>query len=423
MPRALFALALSLAVLATTPRAHATPNAAAALTAARAKLGLPALRVDPNAATIAGLLAHPQAITCPGSCAAFLDASGKIDPEKYYDYLSGSKRKLELLGLSDSALATPLDNGLRTYVGDPRVTGFATAVNSAGVNVVVFVFDPATRLAGTVALSKPIDFAGTLRLLVPGARTTQARLLDGRGRPLANVTALSSAGLDGAHMVSILLPALPLAWGTSYRLQLDHTSFSLRTPPFPTAVARRSWQFQPSMSASDRREFSAAFTRAPQLYRRVAGLLDGLVAVSAGAGCDRRESSCARSGSHPVIVMNPQHLADPATARFVALHEFGHIVQFYGLDAGAIPAFQALFARSPAWQSCYRERTSGVCTPLTEILADQFAFWADPQAGQESGYSDPRLATAAQFESVLRAHLSLRIVPGLMPPGSYSSPR
>jgi len=416
----LLALAGLLGALAAAPRAQAT-DVAASIAAARARVGLPALQADPAAATIADIVAHPRAVECPGDCAAIEGADGKLDLDKYYDYLTGTTRQVDVVGVSDADLPAGILSTLGAVIGDPRVSGFAVADSGVGRHVVVFVLDPAAAFTKPVLLSGSVNFAGTLHLLVAGAPPARTRLLDGRGRVIVGAVRVDTAGaLAGSTVVSVSLPGLPLQWGRSYLLQVGTATIRLRTPAFPASVAHRDWQFQPSMTAADRRVFESAFARAPLLYRQVAGLLNGLVTVSAGSTCGAAVS-CARSGSPPSIVMNPQHLADPLVARFVTLHEFGHIVEFYALDDEAQTAFEQLFVRSPRWRTCFRDTLTGGCAPMQEILADQFAFWASGDTRWTSGYSDPPLATPAQFEAVLRRHLALRIVPGLMPPALYTS--
>ncbi len=99
-----------------------------------------------------------------------------------------------------------------------------------------------------------------------------------------------------------------------------------------------------------------------------------------------------------------------ADLRFVTLHEFGHIVDYVGLDAGAYPAFRTLFKASPRWRSCFPDDLSDTgCVESSEIFADQFAYWATGlPADPSGGCGDPPLADPAAFERILRAHYAFR---------------
>ena len=94
----------------------------------------------------------------------------------------------------------------------------------------------------------------------------------------------------------------------------------------------------------------------------------------------------------------------------MTLHEFGHLVDYMAFDARSYAAFAALFVRSPRWQKCFPDDTSSTgCVELSEIIADQFAYWATGlRADPSGGYGDPPLVDPVAFETVLRQQWAFR---------------
>ena len=83
----------------------------------------------------------------------------------------------------------------------------------------------------------------------------------------------------------------------------------------------------------------------------------------------------------------------------ITLHELGHVVD--GVLAGDAwrEAFVAALARSPLWRSCIPlpPGSSGRCVSASEIIADQFAFWATARREVRSSYWVPPLLRRAEL--------------------------
>jgi hypothetical protein len=258
-----------------------------------------------------------------------------------------------------------------------------------------------------------------LSFISPAPLTSKVTLTELRGSVPVSlpVVAYKAALSGGAQLVQVDVnndDGLRIAYGASYRLDLGGTIIRFHTSPLPTAFLERTWTFDPSMTATARAEWARATGALSPQAERVLNEIDGAVTVSrrscggAGEGGD----SCATWVDVPLrytVWISPYDFSVPEATRFVALHELGHIVEFLGIDGAAYEAFRTLFAQSPSWRTCFPDQYDGGCVPLTELFADQFAYWAtglphDP----EGGYGDPPLATTAAFGRVLAQQFAFR---------------
>jgi hypothetical protein len=89
---------------------------------------------------------------------------------------------------------------------------------------------------------------------------------------------------------------------------------------------------------------------------------------------------------------------------FVVLHELGHIVFDLALDERGRRIFRAAFLSAGWRDSC--------CVNLSELFADQLAFWALGRvpAGADS-YSDRMYLARAELARLLRQNAAYRPLP------------
>lgn len=364
----------------------------------------PASAFDPTA-----VLAGANALRAQVGVRPLVDGSGSgaVTGDLWLVETDGTATATEVMAAWPKLLA---------WLLDPRTTQAVLAERAGGTVALQLVTNDTVPLVRPIvpALLDPGSPLG-ISLLLP-ARPGSVRLLETRGAlefelPVKTVRAAGSTGawlaqLDGGS------EGLRIAYSTRYRLVVDGVSYSYATGSLPSTFLGRSWQFDATMRSADRSAFVRALATAPPLARRLLAQLDGGVKVSRGA-CDDAESSCAEyleDGSYRLSIA-PVDFADTfADLRFVTLHELGHIVDYVGLDASAYPAFRALFRTSPHWRSCFPDDLSDTgCVEFSELLADQFAYWATGlPADPSGGYGDPPLASQAAFEQVLRAHYAFR---------------
>jgi hypothetical protein len=305
---------------------------------------------------------------------------------------------------------------LLAWLLDPRTTQAVAVERAGGTVALALVTDAAVPLVRPIVPAR-LDPDSTLgiALLLP-SRPRSVRLLEtrGAGEVALPLKTLRAVGAPGAWLAQLGSSddGLRLAYATRYRLVVDGTSYSYATRALPAAFLGRSWRFDVTMRPADRSAFTRALATAPPFGRQLIGQLDGGVRVSRRA-CDAAESSCAEyldDGSYALSIA-PADFADSfADLRFVTLHEFGHLVDYVGLDATAYAAFRALFRASPRWRSCFPDDSSPQgCVEFAEIFADQFAYWATGlPADPTGGYGDPPLVEPAAFERVLLAHYAFR---------------
>lgn len=378
----LLALVASLALaLAGGAAAFTGPGVVSALNALRAGYGLPPLAVAP------------------------------------YDQVGADSWPVE----QDSSTTTPLDaiTGWPEFDAlalDPRARAVGTSPGKKGTVWVAFDLDSSLPLARAV-LPRRVDPGSPvgLTVLLP-APGEPVRLFEmrGNGEVRLPVKPSTARGPGGTQLVEVDAPGdadLQLGYGRRYRLELGERAFSFWTSQVPASYLAKTWRFAPSMTPAARAAYLGAFAGAPALARRIAAQLDGAILVRR-AFCGEPGTSCADShedGSYSISI-TPADFADPPSARFVSLHEFGHMVDYFGLDDAGYKAFRDLFRNSPAWRRCFPDDTSDTgCVELAEIFADQFAYWAtgftDDPAG---GYGDPPLASRADFGRVLAEQYAFR---------------
>ena len=305
---------------------------------------------------------------------------------------------------------------LLAWLLDPRTTRAALEERADGAVALGLITDDSVPLVRPVLPARldPGSPSG-ISLLLP-SRPRSVRLLETRGGsevalPLRVVRA---RGAGGAWLAQLAATddGPRLAYATRYRLVVDGLSYSYVTGAVPTAYLHRSWRFDATMTPVDRSVFQRALGTAPAFVQRLIGQIDGAVRVSR-ADCDELGTSCAAyldDGTYTMSI-SPADFADTFDdLRFVTLHEFGHLVDYVGLDATAYAAFRALFRASPRWRTCFPDDASPAgCVEFAEVFADQFAYWATGlPADPSGGYGDPPLVDPAAFERVLQEHYAFR---------------
>jgi hypothetical protein len=378
--------------------------------------------------TAAALLLASGASAFDGAAAiAAMDSARALygePPLRVVSYSADDVDDFELYASPDAPQATVALSrwpALAAALIDPRTTNVGvTPGSNNGVNV---------RFSGAggpppAALIQPkrYDPASPLGLsfISPAPITSKVTLTELRGSvPVSLPVVAYKAPLPGgAQLVQVDVnndDGLRIAYSTSYRLDLGGTTIAFRTTALPTAFLDRSWTFDASMTPAARAEWIQDTSGLSPLAEHVLNEINGAVTISrrscggAGEGGD----SCATWVDVPLrytIWISPYDFSTPRATRFVALHELGHIVEFIGLDGAAYNAFRTLFERSPNWRNCFPDQFGGTrCVPLTELFADQFAYWTtgfphDP----EGGYGDPPLATPAAFGRVLAQQFAFR---------------
>jgi hypothetical protein len=376
----------------------------------RQQAGEAALPVDDVAVAAAAYAVDPRG-GCPrADCSAYprtlLGAEATAD--KLYAALGGQGR-LALVDVPDGEVAHYPE---AVAVGaDPRARSLAVVEGPAGEEYLVVTVDPN-------APSQPLFLTaaeGRVDVLLPQAQAPT--LYERAGSSWLELTShpYLVSGYGQARLVRFgNQRPVRLAYDFDYKVASGDETLSFHTGPVPQVFLDTSWSFI-GMSGLWRSRFLTAFTNAPPLYRQIAHDLDGAVDVKL-ASCGPAASCAGWDGQRYYISMSPQHLKSPF-ASFAVLHEFGHIVQFLGLDADGYAAFRQLFAQSPAWRNCFPSGQGG-CVPFVELLADQFAFWASGQRSRRSGYNDPPLASPQAFANVLSAHYAFRPPADANPLGS-----
>ena len=323
--------------------------------------------------------------------------------------------------VEDDGLATPAETmgswpKLLAWLLDPRTTraafeepGNGTVTLSLGTDETI----PLVRPVLPVRLD-PASPSG-IALLLP-ARPLSVQLLETRGGTEVSlpVRVVRARGAGGAWLAQLdrTGDGPRLAYAARYRVLVDGRSFSYVTDAVPKAYLRRSWRFGTTMRPADQSAFERALATAPPFARRLIEQIDGAVRVSR-SDCDELGTSCSAyldDGTYTLSI-SPADFADTFDdLRFVTLHEFGHLVDYVGLDETAYAAFNALFRTSPRWRSCFPDDTSETgCVEFAEIFADQFAFWATGLSHDPGGgYGDPPLVDRAAFGRVLQEHYAFR---------------
>jgi hypothetical protein len=154
------------------------------------------------------------------------------------------------------------------------------------------------------------------------------------------------------------------------------------------------------MNDEERAVFLAIVARTPSSLRRLLGELDGAVdVVGGGLGCSAADACESVEGDRATIGFS--HVRDP----FVVLHEIGHVVFDLALDERGRKMFLTAF-RQAGWEnSC--------CINLSEVFADQLAFWAlgaHVPPGVDS-YIDEPFMSDADYAALFHAHVAYRPLP------------
>lgn len=177
----------------------------------------------------------------------------------------------------------------------------------------------------------------------------------------------------------------------------------------PADVAPGRWVVD--MSSQQQVAFRAAIASAPELVRELTKGFDARthVQVLERTQCGELHS-CAigivtdqdgvRTASYSLEFL-PEDLDGSGAARFLVLHEIGHLVDYEGITEEDAARFTTAFRASPAWKDCFPH--DGECLASDELFADQFAIYATGAATSLTTYATPRLLSDATFEALLRA--------------------
>lgn len=394
----------------------------AELNAIRAQLGLAALRPNPlGGRLVKEIAAHDTADVPPevldsqpdcAVCQVFFDASGRSsDPRRLYAQQGGTGR----IGFALWRAGWSARRNLSVFfpaaalVLDPRARTFSAARTPKGLLLIAVTVDPAAPFhtpirwpAGAVDPERQL----WLEVVTPLRAHGQPRLTDRRGRkeivtayPLADVI-----GVAGARLAAYGLNAA-LTYSHRYTARLGSASVRVATRSIPGAFLHRSWTFA-SMSPRARRTYLGIVARTPPLMRKIAHQIDGAVrVVGHGRGCSIADACEYHEGDALTSVTRVQRVGVTISFRrldpFVILHELGHAVFDLALDEPGRRLFLKAFVRA-GWGEAG-------ATPLTEIFADQLAFWAlgFVPPGIDS-YSDRMYLSRSRFARLLGENAGYR---------------
>ena len=178
----------------------------------------------------------------------------------------------------------------------------------------------------------------------------------------------------------------------------------------PARIDRGAWTL--GMTWAERTEFLASVAALRPQARMLVQRLDEhtTVRVLQRTSCGVR-TSCAigtivqegdvRTGTYRLELFRGD-MDGTLGARFLTVHELGHLVDYDALDDAGRAAFDRAFRASPKWRRCFRH--DGGCVDDAEVFADQFAMYALGETRSMTAYAVPRLLTDAAFEGLLRRH-------------------
>jgi hypothetical protein len=276
---------------------------------------------------------------------------------------------------------------------------------------------PFTRPVLAGATADPA-VAGSIALLFPPETETIPRvtLTERRGDTTVSpgVVATATEGLAGAILVQLKgrdrVTGPQIGYGLRYRLTAGTSSFALRTRPLPPVLRGASFAPGEGFRGADRARFLREIERLPPAARRIAEYVGGAVTVRVLAKtapvCGAPTSCAGYDPGNGYFILLDRGQLYSEVGRFVIAHEFGHLVDFLGLDAFSYDGFHDLFARSPKWKSCFPFQ--GRCTPFAEVFADQFAAYGLRAATIPTGYNDPVLSEGAHFGGLLTRQWAFR---------------
>jgi hypothetical protein len=390
-------VAVALTTLAAATRARGA-GISSDLARARAAVGLPP--APPDTAVSAAVAAA---------------AKGE-DAKDAFAAAGGTSELVTAVVPAGSALSTPQ---LKRIVFDPRVT--ALAGSRVGRKVAVAgALDPTLTFRKTVLAGATVDpaIAGSIALLFPPGTATipNVTLTERRGDTTVSlgIAATATEGLEGAILVQLKgrdrVTGPQLGYGLRYRLTAGNSSFALRTRPLPPVLRGASFASGEGFRGADRAQFLRDIRSFPPAARQIAGYIGGAVTVRVLGNTTPvcgEQTSCAGydPGNGYFILLNRGQLHSEF-GRFVIAHEFGHLVDFLGLDAFSYDSFHGLFARSPKWKSCFT--FDGRCVPFAEVFADQFAGYGLRTRTIPTGYNDPVLTDGASFGTLLTHQWAFR---------------
>lgn len=383
----------------------------AELNSIRAHLGLSRLQPNPVAARLVSEIAArdvadvpPEVLDSQPDCAVcevVFDRRGvALDPRRVYAGRGGAGAIDFALWRRGWSAAQNLSVFFRAaaLVLDPRARTFSAATTPRGLQVLAITIDPAARFQAPVRWPRgAVDPRRQLwaEIVLPPGLRGRARLSELRGGKDVTVAypLAETLGLGGARLVAFGLNAT-LAYRHRYAVRVHRLALLLRTGAGPRDFFRRSWTFA-STAPSDRRMLRTVVRRSPRPLRALLAEIDGAVRiVGQGRSCSIADA-CEHDDGGKVT------LSFRRLTPFVAAHELGHAVFDLALDEPGRRFFLRAFVRA-GW------RGAG-STPLSEIFADQLAFWAlGGVPAVVNSYSDRMYLSAARFAELLEENGSYR---------------
>jgi hypothetical protein len=394
--------------------ASAAPAADSDLTAAaldaRKAVGLPAVTESPAVAAAAGAV-----LDGADSHGAFVSKGGTGD----------------LVTVAWPAGGALSADPVRALVFDPRVSALAV-LGRGGTVAVAAALDPGRPFHVPVVAGAGFDpgVPGSLAVLFPPAAGTipPISLQAKRQGQLVTIGLAATAvpGVEDAILVELRgrdrITGPQIGYGLTYTLKIGtNRLYTVRTRPIPTALTSRPFVAGPGFSGVDKQRFLRDVSSMSAAGRNIVDTIRGAVTVSVlanSAPICGAQTDCAGfdPGNGYFMIVNRADLHS-SFGRFAISHEFGHLVDFLGLDTFSHQSFTKLFSASPKWKSCFPLRSH--CTPSLEVFADQFGFFSTNARGVQTGYGDDRLATGPAFSSVLRAQWAFRPPQELNPLAGY----
>jgi hypothetical protein len=382
------------------------------LNAIRAKLGLEPLTPNRIAARLVGEIAArdvedglPETLDSQPDCAVCEVAFGRkglsADPREIYVRRGGAG----MVGFALWRARWGADQNLSVFfrasalVLDPRARTFSASRTPRGLLLLAVTIDPSLPFRRPVRWpTGRIDPRRQLwvQVVLPPGTRGPPRLLERRGanEVIAAYPLAETRGLGGARLVSFGLSTV-LAYAHRYRVHVGSISVPIATRAAPAGFVRRSWTFA-ALGERDRRAFLAIVRRTPTPLQRIFTELDGATLVlGRGHGCFLADA-CERVENGRTTI-GFRRSVEP----FVVMHELGHVVFDIGLDETGRRLFRSAFIDAGWRTAC--------CTPLTEIFADQLAFWAlGGKPGDVESYADRMFLPRERFAHLLRQNAAYR---------------
>lgn len=384
----------------------------AGLNSIRGELGLAPLKTNPIAVRLtAEIAAHdvddrlPETLDSQPDCAVcevIFDRRGlSLDPRDLYRARGGNGTVGFALWRAGWSAEQNISVFFRAsaMVLDPRARTFSAARTPRDMLLIAVTIDPSASFRRPVRWpTGEIDPRRQLwvQLVIPPGTRGSPWLLERRGSKAVLVAypLADTVGLEGARLVGFGL-STTLAYGHAYSARIGPLAVPLTTRAAPADFLRRTWKFV-SLGKHGRIVFRAIVRRTPPLLQRILAELDGATTVGGqGHGCFIADAC--ENAENGLATIGFRKDLEP----FVVLHELGHVVFDIGLDERGARLFRTELLRA-GW----RDRGH---VKLTELFADQLAFWAlgGKPPGVES-YLERMFIPPRRFEAFLRQNAGYR---------------